>query len=162
MALSFPALTEMFHFSASGFPGCPGIMGFSSHGVSPFGNPRVKACSAAHRGISQLAASFVASRSQGILHVPLVACPHILEHQYGKSQTLSAGFAFVLSPEHGLFSPCQTFPIVTEPGRQRPGGLIRTAPNRADRQQYDNFSCVRKNLACPRLSVYGSRHAAPR
>jgi hypothetical protein len=41
--------------------------------VSPFGNLRVKACLAAHRSLSQLTTSFIASRCQGIHHAPLVA-----------------------------------------------------------------------------------------
>src|ERR1041384_2740638 len=90
MALSVPALTEMFHFGASGSPPCSGGTGFSSRRVSPFGNPRIEACSAATRGISPLAAPFLASWSQGIHHVPLVACPHILEHQYVAANFLSA------------------------------------------------------------------------
>ena len=41
--------------------------------VSPFGNPRVKACLAAHRGLSQLTASFIAFLCLGIHRTPLVA-----------------------------------------------------------------------------------------
>ena len=41
--------------------------------VSPFGNPRVKACLAAHRGLSQLTTSFIAFSCQGIHRAPLVA-----------------------------------------------------------------------------------------
>jgi hypothetical protein len=41
--------------------------------VSPFGNPRIKACLAAPRGFSQLATSFVAYSRQGIHRVLLVA-----------------------------------------------------------------------------------------
>ena len=83
MALSFPVLTEMFHFGTYGSLTCARVPEFSSRGVSPFGHPRIEACLAATRGISQLAASFFASRSQGIHQPPLVACPHILENQYG-------------------------------------------------------------------------------
>ena len=79
MALSFPVPTKMFQFGTFCFSGCPEMTRFYSRRVSPFGHPRIEACSAATRGISQLAASFVASRSQGIPHVPLVAYPHILE-----------------------------------------------------------------------------------
>ena len=43
--------------------------------VSPFGNPRIKACSAAPRGLSQPATSFIAFWRQGIPHAPLVAWP---------------------------------------------------------------------------------------
>ena len=42
--------------------------------VVPFGNPRVKACLTAHRGLSQPSTSFIASRSQGIHQKPLVTC----------------------------------------------------------------------------------------
>ena len=41
--------------------------------VSPFGNPRVKACLAAHRGLSQLTTSFIAFLCLGIHRTPLVA-----------------------------------------------------------------------------------------
>ena len=34
--------------------------------VSPFGHPRIKACLAAPRGLSQLTTSFIGSRRQGI------------------------------------------------------------------------------------------------
>ena len=41
--------------------------------VAPFGNPRIKACLTAPRGLSQLATSFIAFRNQGIHHTLLVA-----------------------------------------------------------------------------------------
>ena len=41
--------------------------------VSPFGHLRIKACLAAPRSLSQLTASFIASRYQGIHRTPLVA-----------------------------------------------------------------------------------------
>ena len=41
--------------------------------VSPFGNLRVKACLAAHRGLSQLTTSFIAFLCLGIHRTPLVA-----------------------------------------------------------------------------------------
>ncbi len=41
--------------------------------VSPFGDPRVKGCSAPHRGLSQPSTSFIGSWCQGIRHVPLVS-----------------------------------------------------------------------------------------
>src|SRR5436190_4822835 len=119
MALSFPALTEMFHFGACGILSCPRIWGFQSPGVSPFGNPRIEACSAATRGISQLAASFFASRSQGIHHVPLVACPHILEYQYALSQFPKRWFTFQFSLEQE--SPDSCF---------RPSAFHRARPRR--------------------------------
>ena len=44
--------------------------------VSPFGNPRVKACLSAHRGLSQTTTSFIASYCLGIHHVRLVTWPY--------------------------------------------------------------------------------------
>ena len=41
--------------------------------VSPFGNPRIKACLPAPRGLSQATTSFVASYHLGIHHARLVA-----------------------------------------------------------------------------------------
>ena len=41
--------------------------------VVPFGHPRIIACYAASRGLSQPATSFIASWHQGIHHKPLVA-----------------------------------------------------------------------------------------
>ena len=41
--------------------------------VVPFGNPRIIACSAASRGLSQLSTSFIAFWHQGIHRKPLVA-----------------------------------------------------------------------------------------
>jgi hypothetical protein len=41
--------------------------------VSPFGNPRIKACLAAPRGLSQLTTSFIAFLCLGIHRTPLVA-----------------------------------------------------------------------------------------
>jgi hypothetical protein len=49
------------------------MTGYESCRVSPFGNLRVKACLAAHRSLSQLTTSFIASRYQGIHRTPLVA-----------------------------------------------------------------------------------------
>ena len=40
--------------------------------VSPFGNPRVNACLSAHRGLSQITTSFIASYRLGIHHIRLV------------------------------------------------------------------------------------------
>jgi hypothetical protein len=40
--------------------------------VLPFGHPRIKACLAAPRGLSQLATSFIASNCQGVHRLPLL------------------------------------------------------------------------------------------
>ena len=49
--------------------------------VSPFGHPRIKACLAAPRGLSQLATSFIASWHQGIHRLPLLAWPQNKWHK---------------------------------------------------------------------------------
>ena len=49
------------------------MTGHNPRRVSPFGNLRIKACLAAPRSLSQLTASFIASRCQGIHRTPLVA-----------------------------------------------------------------------------------------
>ena len=74
-SLSFPPLTEMFHFS--GFASLPLWIQdriVIADGVSPFGNPRI-GLFAAPRGLSQLVASFFARCRQGI-HT--VACNFLL------------------------------------------------------------------------------------
>ena len=46
-------------------------MQYYLHEVSPFGNPRFKACEAAPRGLSQPSTSFIGVLRQGILCVRL-------------------------------------------------------------------------------------------
>ena len=46
--------------------------------VSPFRNPRIKACLAAPRGLSQPSTPFIAGRRLGIHRLPLVAWPQNL------------------------------------------------------------------------------------
>ena len=43
--------------------------------VAPFGYPRINACLAAPRGLSQLTTPFIASRRQGIHRAPYLTCP---------------------------------------------------------------------------------------
>ena len=73
--LFFPGGTEMVHFPPFAPPFLciqKGVTGHDSRRVSPFGHPRLKHA-AAHRGLSQLAAPFIASQRQGIHRTPLVA-----------------------------------------------------------------------------------------
>src|SRR6201746_2912862 len=75
--LSLPVGTEMFHFPT--FPPhtlCvqAWVTGHPSCRVSPFGNPRIKAQSAAPRGLSQPLTSFIGSWCQGIHRAPLLTC----------------------------------------------------------------------------------------
>ena len=76
--LSLPVGTEMFHFPT--FPPhtlCVQVWvtGHDSCRVSPFGNPRIKAQSAAPRGLSQPLTSFFGSWCQGIHRAPLLTWP---------------------------------------------------------------------------------------
>jgi hypothetical protein len=74
MFLSSPPATKMFQFA-----GLPPLalcvqarVPAHYHGwVSPFGDPRINAWSAAPRGLSQPPTSFIGSRCQGIHRVPL-------------------------------------------------------------------------------------------
>ena len=50
------------------------VTGHDSSGVSPFGDPRIKACLPAPRGLSQVTTSFFGSYCQGIHHVLLETC----------------------------------------------------------------------------------------
>jgi hypothetical protein len=74
MFLSVPPATKMFQFAGLPPPTLCVQVGVPAHyhgWVSPFGNPRIKAWSAAPRGLSQPPTSFIGSRCQGIHRVPL-------------------------------------------------------------------------------------------
>ena len=76
--LSLPVGTEMFHFPT--FPPhalCvqAWVTGHDSCRVSPFGNPRITAWSAAPRGLSQPPTSFFGSWCQGIHRAPFITWP---------------------------------------------------------------------------------------
>ena len=60
-------------FASDGYEFTAGCRGINPRRVSPFGNPWIEACLAAPQGLSQLAASFIASRRQGIHRLPLIA-----------------------------------------------------------------------------------------
>ena len=55
------------------------VTGHDSCRVSPFGNPRIKARSAAPRGLSQPPTSFIGSWCQGIHRAPLLTCAKTLK-----------------------------------------------------------------------------------
>ena len=84
----FPFLGLLRCFSSPAYLHC--AYGFSAgyrahyHGwVSPFGNPRIKARSAAPRGLSQPSTSFIGSWCQGIHRVPFsLLIADSREHQY--------------------------------------------------------------------------------
>ena len=71
LLFSLPVGTEMFHFPTFPLPALyiqAGVTGSpcGPSGVSPFGNPRIKARLSAPRGLSQITTSFFGSRCQGI------------------------------------------------------------------------------------------------
>lgn len=75
--ISFPSGTEMFHFpELASCKLCIHLRttGHDSRRVSPFRNPRIKGCLAPPRGLSQLTASFIAFRHQGIHPMLLYTC----------------------------------------------------------------------------------------
>ena len=72
--ISPPPATGMFPFA--GFASAAYVFGdgcrtSTARRVTPFGNPRIIACSAAPRGLSQLATPFIASGCRGIHRPPL-------------------------------------------------------------------------------------------
>ena len=72
--LSLPPATKMFQFADLPPPTLCVQVGVPAHyhgWVSPFGNPRIKAWSAAPRGLSQPPTSFFGSKCQGIHRVLL-------------------------------------------------------------------------------------------
>ena len=78
---SFPGATKMFQFAPfarSGLCIHPAVHGHYPMWVSPFRNPRISACLAAPRGLSQPSTPFFAGRCQGIHRLPLVSWSQIL------------------------------------------------------------------------------------
>ena len=78
LLFSLPAGTEMFHFPA--FPQLRlcvqrSVTGHYASRVAPFGDPRIEACLAAPRGLSQPATSFIGSWRQGIHRMPFLPWP---------------------------------------------------------------------------------------
>lgn len=70
--LSFPAVTEMFHFSAFALFPYTFRKKYPEGWVAPFGNPRITVCLPTPLGVSPVTASFIASRHQVIHHAPLL------------------------------------------------------------------------------------------
>src|SRR5947208_83195 len=74
--ISFPRATEMFHFARLPSPCLCVQHGMTPHyqrRVCPFGNPRIRGCSAPTRGLSQPSTPFFGSWCQGIHHLPLLS-----------------------------------------------------------------------------------------
>lgn len=70
--LSFPAVTEMFHFSAFALCSYTFRTKYPEGWVAPFGNLRITVCLPTPLSVSPVTASFIASRHQVIHHAPLL------------------------------------------------------------------------------------------
>jgi hypothetical protein len=83
---SLPQGTEMFHFPWFPLPALCVQAGVTRHDpcqVALFGNPRIEACLAAPRGLSQPATSFFGFQRQGIHQVPFATCRDDARARYG-------------------------------------------------------------------------------
>jgi hypothetical protein len=77
LLFSLPRGTEMFHFPRFPLPVLCVQTGMARHDpyqVVLFGNPRLNACLAANRGLSQPATSFIGFQRLGIHRVPFYTC----------------------------------------------------------------------------------------
>ncbi len=76
----------MFQFTGFPLPALCVQAGVTRHDpcqVFPFGDPRIKACLAAPRGLSQPATSFIGFQRQGIHRVPFATCRDDARARYG-------------------------------------------------------------------------------
>lgn len=83
---SLPQGTEMFQFPWFPLPALCVQAGMTWHDprqVFPFGNPRINACLAASRGLSQPATSFIGFQRLGIHRVPFATCRDDARARYG-------------------------------------------------------------------------------
>jgi hypothetical protein len=132
--LSLPVGTEMFHFPT--FPPhalCvqAWVTGHDSCRVSPFGNPRITARSAAPRGLSQPPTSFFGSWCQGIHRAPFLTWPQRCSRPLCSSQGTGDHIdgSVAVHRDRGVVrrSMCRTSRIIRPLGRQehRPTGPLR-------------------------------------
>ncbi len=86
LLFSLPRGTQMFHFPRFPLPALCVQTGMARHDpcqVLPFGNPRIDACLAASRGLSQPATSFIGFQRLGIHRVPFSTCRDDARARYG-------------------------------------------------------------------------------
>jgi hypothetical protein len=86
LLFSLPRGNEMFQFPR--FPSTvlcvqTVMVRHDPHQVFPFGDPRIGACLAAPRGLSQPATSFIGFQRQGIHRVPFTTCRDDARARYG-------------------------------------------------------------------------------
>ena len=106
--LSVPRATKMFQFAPlarSRLCIHLAVLGHYPKWVSPFGNPRIKACLTAPRGLSQPSTSFFAGRRQGIHHMPLVAWSQNLKELFRLSQIVGYTLLALFSFQSARFQP---------------------------------------------------------
>ena len=122
--LSLPVGTEMFHFPT--FPPhalCvqAWVTGHDSCRVSPFGNPRITARSAAPRGLSQPPTSFFGSWCQGIHRAPLLTWPQRCSRPLCSSQGTGDNVDALPRTPSGAVrsSTCQTCALTCRPASSR-------------------------------------------
>jgi hypothetical protein len=127
---SLPRGTEMFHFPRFPLPTLcvqVGVMWHDPHQVFPFGNPRINACLAAPRGLSQPATSFIGFQRQGIHRVPFATCRDDARARYGVLKVRGLGSApapaWMESSESSADGPPRGSPqvLITT---TRPEGLV--------------------------------------
>jgi hypothetical protein len=97
LLLSLPRGTKMFQFpplARSGLCIHPAVHEHYPMWVAPFRNPRIKACLAAPRGLSQPSTSFFAVRRLGIHRMPLVAWPQNLKELFRLSQSVGESSSY--------------------------------------------------------------------
>lgn len=83
---SLPPGTQMFHFPGFPLTALCVQAGATRHDpcrVFPFGDPRIGACLAAPRGLSQPATSFIGFQRLGIHRVPFATCRDDARARYG-------------------------------------------------------------------------------
>ena len=111
------------------------------HGwVSPFGNPRIKARSAAPRGLSQPSTSFIGSWCQGIHRVPLFSC--CLAELLERTPTTAMQFSRCARDD---------FPLETRQPASRAGRAALA------RRSLKTEQCERRPHECERQSSRGRR-----
>lgn len=98
-----------------------------------FGNPRINACLAASRGLSQPATSFIGFQRQGIHRVPFSTCRDDARARYGVLKVRVATVLSACPHAHGRdpqWSRVDLERMVRETGRRRPSHMATKAASK--------------------------------
>lgn len=139
--LSLPSGTEMFHFPEFPLPALcvqAGVVRHDPYQVCPFGNPRIDACLAASRGLSQPATSFIGFQRQGIHRVPFATCRDDARARYGVLKGRDLGPATVPTWMSNLpvraganrVVHCESVPVAVFKVKDRRPGTFRRVRSR--------------------------------